>query len=109
MQIVKPQLDMVSDAVDEVNILKGKVARNVERAQASQFDAEKDKTQFRRYEDACERVKSFYREQHGTSCRLSKTIERTLMVHAEKQTMDFNINARVAFRKGVRARMSKCG
>ena len=31
----------------------------------SDFDTEKDKTQFRRYEEACDRVKSFYKEQHG--------------------------------------------
>jgi hypothetical protein len=31
----------------------------------SEFDAEKDKARFRQYEDACERVKTFYKEQHG--------------------------------------------
>ena len=31
----------------------------------STFDAEKDKTKFRRYEEACDRVKAFYKEQHG--------------------------------------------
>ena len=35
------------------------------------FDATKDKAQFRQYEDACDRVKSFYREQHGTRPYLS--------------------------------------
>lgn len=34
---------------------------------ASTFDAEKDKTQFRQYESACDRVKNFYKEQHGKS------------------------------------------
>ena len=29
------------------------------------FDAGKDKAQFRQYEDACDRVKNFYKEQHG--------------------------------------------
>lgn len=33
--------------------------------EASAFDEEKDKTQFRQYEDACDRVKNFYKEQHG--------------------------------------------
>ncbi|KAJ7478388.1 DUF706-domain-containing protein [Mycena latifolia] len=74
--------DVVSDAVDEVNILKGKVWDD-----KSAFDAEKDKTQFRQYEAACDRVKNFYKEQH------------------EKQTMEFNIKMRVNMRKTVRARM----
>lgn len=71
--------DAMSDAVDEgeplhhayqtsdadsethgVNVLKGKGWSDT-----SAFDAEKDKTQFRQYEDACERVKNFYKEQHG--------------------------------------------
>ncbi|KAJ7144198.1 myo-inositol oxygenase [Mycena epipterygia] len=74
--------DAVSDAVDEVNILKSKVWD-----EGSKFDAEKDKTQFRQYEEACDRVKNFYKEQH------------------EKQTMEFNIKMRVNMRKTVRARM----
>ena len=82
-------LDTISDAVDEgscacpilpshraplsvadrclplplsVNKLKGKGAKWDER---SKFDAEKDKNNFRQYEEACDRVKNFYREQHG--------------------------------------------
>ncbi|KAJ7692567.1 inositol oxygenase [Mycena rosella] len=74
--------DAISDAVDEVNILKAKVWD-----ETSTFDTEKDKTQFRQYEAACDRVKNFYKEQH------------------EKQTMDFNIKMRVNMRKNVRARM----
>ena len=31
----------------------------------SEFDAGTDKAQFRQYEDACDRVKNFYKEQHG--------------------------------------------
>lgn len=79
-------LESVSDAVDEgvyrshamrmayallnasecpiVNKWKG-TATNAEWTASSEFDAEKDKTTFRQYEDACERVKTFYREQHG--------------------------------------------
>ncbi|EIN11399.1 DUF706-domain-containing protein [Punctularia strigosozonata HHB-11173 SS5] len=79
------ELEAISDAVDQVNKLKGENAPKWD-AQ-SQFDAEKDKTQFRQYEDACLRVKNFYKEQH------------------ERQTVEFNINARVNFRKEVRARM----
>ena len=82
-------LDTISDAVDEgscacptltshraplsladccltfpllVNKLKGKTAKWDEQ---SKFDAEKDKNNFRQYEEACDRVKNFYREQHG--------------------------------------------
>ncbi|KAF7341739.1 hypothetical protein MSAN_02072700 [Mycena sanguinolenta] len=74
--------DAISDAVDQVNILKGKGWDD-----PSTFDEEKDKTQFRKYEEACDRVKKFYKEQH------------------EKQTMEFNIKMRVNMRKNVRARM----
>ncbi|KAA1475002.1 DUF706-domain-containing protein [Dentipellis sp. KUC8613] len=74
--------DQVSDAVDDVNVLKLKLWE-----EQSKFDAEKDKTQFRQYEDACDRVKNFYKEQH------------------EKQTVAFNINARVQFKSTRRARM----
>ncbi|KAK7046336.1 inositol oxygenase [Favolaschia claudopus] len=74
--------EAVSDAIDDVNKMKKKVWDS-----ASQFDGEKDKAQFRRYEEACDRVKNFYKEQH------------------EKQTMEFNIKMRVNMRKNVRARM----
>ncbi|KAL5513449.1 hypothetical protein ACEPAH_3848 [Sanghuangporus vaninii] len=74
--------DETSDGVDEVNKLKTR-----EWNEKSTFGAEKDKTKFRRYEEACDRVKTFYKEQH------------------EKQTVDFNIKARVEFRKRIRARM----
>ncbi|KAJ6624149.1 myo-inositol oxygenase [Mycena sp. CBHHK59/15] len=76
------EFEAISDAVDQVNILKGKVWDA-----DSQFDAEKDKAQFRQYEEACDRVKNFYKEQH------------------EKQTMEFNIKMRVNMRKTVRAKM----
>jgi len=75
-------LETVSDAVDEVNQLKG-AAWDA----SSEFDATKDKAAFRKYEEACDRVKNFYREQH------------------EKQTVDFNIRIREKFKKTVRARM----
>ena len=73
--------DAISDAVDEcapgsvasplssslthrhaVNKLKG---QNKKWDDKSEFDAEKDKNSFRQYEEACDRVKNFYREQHG--------------------------------------------
>src|ERR1035438_1946605 len=57
-------------------------------SEKSEFDAEKDKTKFRQYEEACDRVKSFYREQH------------------EKQTVAYNLKARNDFKFKTRARMT---
>ncbi|KAG6847724.1 hypothetical protein H0H93_006328 [Arthromyces matolae] len=76
------ELDLTSDAIDEVNVLKGRLWD-----EDAQFDEAKDKSQFRNYESACDRVKNFYKEQH------------------EKQTVEFNIRARVNFKKTTRARM----
>lgn len=89
-------LEATSDAVDEVNVLKAAMrVRNGTATQEeadiyerSQFDAEKDKTQFRQYEDACDRVKNFYREQH------------------EKQTVAYNLKARNDFKSKTRASMT---
>ncbi len=50
------KLDEVSDRVDEVNKIKGSDGYD----EASAFDARKDKDGFRRYEEACDRVKNFY-------------------------------------------------
>ncbi|KAF8069233.1 hypothetical protein FPV67DRAFT_1607528 [Lyophyllum atratum] len=61
------ELDVTSDAIDEVNVLK-----------ASLWDEQSN----------VRRVKAFYKEQH------------------EKQTMEFNIKARVEFKTKKRARMS---
>jgi len=74
--------DEVSDAVDEVNVQKLKLWDD-----ESELDVEKDKAHFRQYEAACDRVKNFYKEQH------------------EKQTVAFNIRARVNFKSRCRARM----
>ncbi|PAV15473.1 myo-inositol oxygenase [Pyrrhoderma noxium] len=79
-------LDETSDAIDEVNVLKGKTTASWKAD--SEFDSEKDKTKFRQYENACDRVKAFYKEQH------------------EKQTVAFNLKAREEFKKKTRARMS---
>ncbi|KAJ7205359.1 hypothetical protein C8J57DRAFT_1616851 [Mycena rebaudengoi] len=70
-------MDGLSDAVDEVNVLKGKAQWQ----EGSKFDSEKNKAEFRQYEEACDRVKNFYKEQH------------------EKQTVEFNIKMRVEIRK----------
>ncbi|TIB70581.1 DUF706-domain-containing protein [Wallemia mellicola] len=82
-------LESTSDAVDAVNEIKGKVAKGEEVAfdAVTNFDNEKDKNQFRKYEEACDRVKNFYREQH------------------EKQTVEYNVKARVNFKSKTRARM----
>lgn len=77
-------LEAISDAVDEVNYIKGKQAALYD-AQ-SQFDSSKDKTQFRQYDEACERVKAFYREQH------------------QKQTVAYNLAARNRFHSASRVR-----
>lgn len=87
MHVDARTFDAISDAVDEglygvrhafchyvfssdnsvaVNKIKGTTKPDdSEWAGQSRFDAEKDKTQFRQYEEACERVRNFYREQHG--------------------------------------------
>ncbi|PNY27090.1 Inositol oxygenase 1 [Tolypocladium capitatum] len=71
-------LEHISDAIDDVN--------SVKYDSGSRFDAAKDKTQFRQYEDACDRVKAFYKEQH------------------EKQTVAYNLTARNRFRNTSRPR-----
>ena len=71
-------MDAISDAVDDVNSIKYDTS--------SKFDTSKDKTTFRQYEDACDRVKNFYREQH------------------EKQTVAYNLAARNRFNSASRVR-----
>ena len=71
----------------------------------SEFDAEKNKAQFRQYEDACDRVKNFYKEQHGTMPCLVYGAVISRRNHTEKQTVAFNIQARVNFKNRRRARM----
>ncbi|MCJ1444169.1 MAG: hypothetical protein MMC23_004670 [Stictis urceolatum] len=89
-------LEETSDNIDQVNILKASMkVKNGTATQeekdiyeASHFDSEKDKTQFRQYDEACDRVKNFYREQH------------------EKQTVSYNLKARNDFKAKTRAEMS---
>lgn len=84
-------LEETSDAIDEVNVLKATLKTKPSTdnfTTASQFDSEKDKTQFRRYEEACSRVKDFYREQHT------------------KQTVAYNLKARNDFHSKTRAEMT---
>lgn len=80
-------LETLSDDIDSVNVLKAAIKEKGFHEQST-FDAEKDKSKFRQYEDACDRVKSFYREQH------------------EKQTVAYNLKARSMFKCKIRARMT---
>ncbi|KAL1890876.1 hypothetical protein Sste5346_008017 [Sporothrix stenoceras] len=81
-------LEEMSDAIDEVNVLKDQSLGTPPPAynEGSKFDQEKDKTQFRQYDDACDRVKNFYREQH------------------EKQTVAYNLKARARYHSASRKR-----
>ena len=84
-------LESLSDDIDAVNVLKDQIKRErAEKAmhEKSEFDAEKDKAQFRQYEAASDRVKNFYREQH------------------EKQTVAYNLKARNDFKFKTRASMT---
>ncbi|KAI0407560.1 DUF706-domain-containing protein [Xylaria palmicola] len=76
-------LEATSDNIDKVNVLKDQMKQQPEWDSKSKFDAEKDKTQFRQYKDACDRVKDFYKEQHT------------------KQTVAYNLKVRnnLKFRK----------
>ncbi|KAI1118512.1 DUF706-domain-containing protein [Nemania sp. NC0429] len=76
-------LEATSDDIDKVNVLRDQLKQQSEWDAKSKFDAEKDKAQFRQYEDACDRVKSFYKEQHT------------------KQTVAYNLKVRnnLKFRK----------
>ncbi|KAI3322390.1 DUF706-domain-containing protein [Xylariaceae sp. AK1471] len=58
------QLEATSDNIDKVNMLKDQLKQQQKWDSKSKFDNEKDKTQFRKYEDACDRVRNFYKEQH---------------------------------------------
>jgi len=81
-------LEDLSDNIDAVNVLKVEILKERGMLDESEFDSTKDKSKFRQYEDACDRVKDFYREQH------------------EKQTVAYNLKARNDFKFKTRARMS---
>lgn len=107
--------DAISDAVDEgtvtltcswyiltstflVNIIKGQSWDDKPR-----FADEKNTEQFRQYEQACDRVKTFYKEQHGMHTTLFEDI--WLNLGLEKQTMEYNIRVRENHKNTVHARM----
>ncbi|KAF1836854.1 inositol oxygenase 1 [Decorospora gaudefroyi] len=89
-------LEATSDAIDTVNVLKAALKeknctatqQETDIYQTPEFDTTKDKTQFRQYEQACDRVQIFYREQHS------------------KQTVAYNLQARNAFRSHTRAELT---
>jgi inositol oxygenase len=93
-------LEAVSDNIDTVNVLKDTLKARKPNLNgtvqtpekdiyvASEFDSKKDKTQFRQYEEACDRVKQFYLEQHT------------------KQTVSYNLKARNDFHSKTRAKMT---
>ncbi|KAI4127492.1 MAG: hypothetical protein LQ347_004580 [Umbilicaria vellea] len=86
-------LEETSDKIDTVNVLKASLKNEAVQSERdiheqAAFHAEKDKTQFRQYEAACDRVKNFYRERH------------------EKQTVAYNLKARNAFKSKIRAEMT---
>ncbi|KAJ6002456.1 DUF706-domain-containing protein [Penicillium sp. IBT 35674x] len=86
-------LEEMSDAIDEVNVMKVNMKKAQEAQEKglyeeSEFDKAKDKTGFRQYEDACDRVKNFYKEQHT------------------KQTVAYNLKARHEFHTQTRAEMT---
>lgn len=85
-------LEEMSDEIDKINVLKDQArkqaASEVDMCEESKFDAEKDKTQFRQYEDASDRVKNFYLEQHT------------------KQTVAYNLKARNDFKSKTRGEMT---
>lgn len=81
-------LEQIDDDVKDLNIVKGQAKEDSDWATTSKFDEGKDKSQFRDYDGACDRVKNFYKEQH------------------EKQTVAYNLKARLRFKSHVRARMT---
>ncbi|KAL4912395.1 inositol oxygenase [Aspergillus aurantiobrunneus] len=83
-----PNIETVSDSIDTVNVLKANFKTEKDLYEESEFDQLKDKSTFRRFEDACDRVKNFYSQQH------------TL------QTIAFNLKACNYFRHKARAHMS---
>ncbi|RFU33975.1 hypothetical protein B7463_g2342, partial [Scytalidium lignicola] len=72
------QLEETSNNIDAVNILKADMKNAPEKA----------KTEFRQYEEACSRVKNFYREQHT------------------KQTVAYNLKVRNSIWSKTRAEMT---
>jgi inositol oxygenase len=84
-------LEELCDEIEELNIKKDQALKSQTEKDLyskSEFDSEKDKTHFRQFEDACDRVKNFYLEQHT------------------KQTVAYNLKARNDFKSKTRAEMT---
>ncbi|KDR71009.1 hypothetical protein GALMADRAFT_75510 [Galerina marginata CBS 339.88] len=81
---VSRDFDAMSDAIDSVNAIRGRLLQ--EEIAAGKLVADQ-RNQFRDYDAAHDRVKEFYKVQH------------------EKQTVEFNIKARVNFKNRKRVRM----
>ncbi|KAI1822148.1 DUF706-domain-containing protein [Xylaria intraflava] len=83
------ELEATSDRIDNVNVLKDQLKSQQEVWNSkSKFDDEKEKTKFRQFEDACDSVKKFYKEQHT------------------KQTVAYNLKVRNNFRFQKREEMT---
>lgn len=95
-----PLLEKIDNEVTLVNQLKGNIKNKISQNKNEGEQKEKNWTAeseylktvdvkaFRQYELACDRVKQFYEEQH------------------EKQTVAYNIQARINFKTKTRARMT---
>jgi len=84
-------LEELCDELEQINIRKDAAKQETQERdmyEPSEFDADKDKTKFRQYEDASDRVKNFYREQHT------------------KQTVAYNLKVRNDFKTKTRAEMT---
>ncbi|KAL4940039.1 hypothetical protein BDV06DRAFT_213810 [Aspergillus oleicola] len=85
--VIQPtNIEAVSDDIDAVNVLKANL-KNKDLYDEPEFDKAMDKSTFRQFEDACDRVKNFYAQQH------------TL------QTVAYNLKARNEFKHKARAYM----
>lgn len=82
-------LSDISDVIDSVNAFA--TVRDSRFNDTSRFDTDKDKAQFRQYLNASEQVKEFYREQH------------------EKQTVAYNLKARISYKTKKKVRMTVWG
>lgn len=89
------------DLTFSVNVLKGKLWN-----EASTIDESEPKKKFRDYDAACDRVKQFYKEQHGLTVPYKTRSYQVDIYFTAKQTVEFNIKARVDFKMKKRARMS---
>lgn len=81
-------IEAISDNIDAVNVLKTNQDAKSDLYDKSSVDEDKNEATFRQFEDACDRVKNFYAQQH------------TL------QTVAFNLKVRNDFKNKTRAHMT---